>query len=390
MKTTILNNQNNNNDPPSGGEGSCALQPAFSLRQAFLFPFIIPFKTNIMITTTATPKILSEKLLTEEAIHFTKLTFEKELKKQLSLTRVSAPAIVLKGTGINDDLNGIERPVSFPIKSMQEKPAEVVQSLAKWKRLRLKEYEIPAGRGIVTDMKALRPDEDLGKLHSIFVDQWDWEMVMKPEERTLDFLKSRVKKVYQAIKETEKLVGSEYQWLTTSLPEEITFLHTEDLLKQYPDLTPKEREDKATKEFGAVFLIGIGGELAHGEIHDGRAPDYDDWTTPTSAHTKGLNGDILVWNPVLEHSFEISSMGIRVDAPTLEKQLQIRAAESRAELFYHKELLGGKLPQTVGGGIGQSRLCMFLLQKKHIGEVQAGIWPETVRQECEQEGIHLL
>lgn len=343
-----------------------------------------------MITTTATSKGLSEKLLTEEAVHFTKMVFEQQLKKQLPLTRVSAPAIVLQGTGINDDLNGIERPVSFPIKSMQERPAEVVQSLAKWKRLRLKEYELQPGQGIVTDMKALRPDEDLGKLHSIFVDQWDWEMVITKEDRDLEFLKARVKEIYRAIKDTESLVTSEYPWLTTILPDEITFLHTEDLLEKYPDLSPKEREDMATREYGAVFLIGIGGELAHGEFHDGRAPDYDDWSTPTSAGTKGLNGDILVWNPILEGSFEISSMGIRVDPTTLAKQLKIRKAESRTQLFYHSQLLAGELPQTIGGGIGQSRLCMFLLQKQHIGEVQAGIWPEKIHEECQQKGIALL
>lgn len=343
-----------------------------------------------MIATKTSSATLSKKLQTEEAVHFTKTCFEKQLKTFLPLTKVSAPAVVLQGTGINDDLNGIERPVAFPIKSMDERPAEVVQSLAKWKRLRLKEYELEPGHGIVTDMKALRPDEDLGQIHSIFVDQWDWEMVMHKEDRELDFLKSQVRKIYRAIQETEAMVTTEYPGLAPGLPPEITFLHTEDLLEQYPDLTPKEREDRAAKEFGAVFLIGIGGELACGEFHDGRAPDYDDWTTQTSARTKGLNGDILVWNPVLEKSFEISSMGIRADAQVLESQLRIRQAESRSKLYYHQQLLEGKLPQTIGGGIGQSRLCMFLLQKEHIGEVQAGIWPEDIRQECTERGIQLL
>ena len=343
-----------------------------------------------MIATPTTSKVLTGKLQTEEAVHFTKMCFEQQLKQQLPLTKVSAPAIVLQGTGINDDLNGIERPVSFPIKSMEERPAEVVQSLAKWKRLRLKEYELQPGHGIVTDMKALRPDEDLGRLHSIFVDQWDWELVMTQEDRQLAFLKARVKEIYSAIKETEKRVTSEYPWLKAVLPDEITFLHSEDLLEKFPELSSKEREDMAAKEFGAVFLIGIGGELAHGEFHDGRAPDYDDWSTPTSARTKGLNGDILVWNPVLGQAFEISSMGIRVDPATLEQQLKTRKAESRAQLHYHSQLLEGKLPQTIGGGIGQSRLCMFLLQKQHIGEVQAGIWPEKIREECQQKGIALL
>ena len=335
-------------------------------------------------------RIISEKLQTEEAIDFTKSYFEQQLKSQLPLTKVSAPAIVLKGTGINDDLNGIERPVAFPIKSMQEQSAEVVQSLAKWKRLRLKEYGLQPGTGIYTDMKALRPDEDLGKLHSIFVDQWDWELVMQSEDRHLEFLKLQVEKIYRAIKETESQLSEKYPGLSPFLPSEITFFHAEDLLEKYPHLTAKERENRAAKEFGAVFLIGIGGELDHGEAHDGRAPDYDDWSTPTSSRTKGLNGDILFWNPVLEQAFEISSMGIRVDPKVLEHQLKIRKAEARAGLFYHRQLLNGELPQTIGGGIGQSRLCMFLLKKQHIGEVQAGIWPAKMREECRSQGIHLL
>jgi aspartate--ammonia ligase len=333
---------------------------------------------------------LSEKLATEEAVQFVKTEFETHLKEQLSLLKVSAPTVVLHGTGINDDLNGIERPVSFPIKSMQERRAEVVQSLAKWKRIRLKEYELEPGLGIVTDMKALRPDEDLGPLHSISVDQWDWEKVMSPEERQLDFLKQQVSHIYTALLETEAAVAASYPLLTPFLPSEITFLHAEDLLKQYPHLTPKQREDRAAKEFGAVFLIGIGGSLESGEPHDGRAPDYDDWSTPTSATTKGLNGDILVWHPVLKQAFELSSMGIRVDAEVLEEQLQLRKAEDRKELFYHSELLKGSLPQSIGGGIGQSRLCMFLLRKQHIGEVQVSIWPESIKKDCEKAGIYLL
>ncbi len=333
---------------------------------------------------------LSQKLETEEAVHFVKAEFEKHLKEKLSLVRVSAPTVVLQGTGINDDLNGIERPVGFPVKEMQEQRAEVVQSLAKWKRLRLKEYELEPGLGIVTDMKALRPDDELGPMHSISVDQWDWEKVMSPEDRHLGFLKQQVTRIYEAILATEAAVTTQYPLLTPILPAEITFLHTEDLQEKYPGLTPKERENMAAKEFGAVFLIGIGGELQGGESHDGRAPDYDDWSSPTSATTKGLNGDILVWNPVLEKAFELSSMGIRVDAAILEQQLKMRQAESRSELFYHKQLLEGKLPQTIGGGIGQSRLCMFLLRKEHIGEVQVSIWPEAMRQEMAQAGIHLL
>ncbi len=333
---------------------------------------------------------LSQKLETEEAVHFVKAEFEKHLKEKLSLVRVSAPTVVLQGTGINDDLNGIERPVGFPVKEMQEQRAEVVQSLAKWKRLRLKEYELEPGMGIVTDMKALRPDDELGPMHSISVDQWDWEKVMAPEDRHLEFLKQQVTRIYEGILATEAAVTTQYPLFTPILPAEITFLHTEDLQKKYPGLSPKERENMAAKEFGAVFLLGIGGELQGGESHDGRAPDYDDWSSPTSATTKGLNGDILVWNPVLEKAFELSSMGIRVDAAILEQQLKMRQAESRSELFYHKQLLEGKLPQTIGGGIGQSRLCMFLLRKEHIGEVQVSIWPEAMRQEMAQAGIHLL
>ncbi|WP_324721607.1 aspartate--ammonia ligase [Salinimicrobium sp. HB62] len=333
---------------------------------------------------------LSQKLQTEEAVHFVKAEFEKHLKEQLSLIKISAPSVVLQGTGINDDLNGIERPVGFPIKFMQEQRAEVVQSLAKWKRLRLKDYELEAGTGIVTDMKALRPDEDLGPLHSISVDQWDWEKVMSPEDRHLDFLKDQVSKIYSAILATEAAVAAQYPLLTPVLPAEITFIHAEDLQKQFPHLTPKQREDKAVKEYGAVFLIGIGGAMEGGELHDGRAPDYDDWSTPTSATTKGLNGDILVWHPILEQAFELSSMGIRVDPKTLELQLKIRRAEDRRELFYHSQLLEGKLPQTIGGGIGQSRMCMFLLKKQHIGEVQASVWPEEMRQELKTKGVFLL
>lgn len=329
-------------------------------------------------------------LATEEAVHFVKAEFEKHLKERLSLVKISAPTIVLHGTGINDDLNGIERPVGFPVKAMQEHRAEVVQSLAKWKRLRLREYELEPGMGIVTDMKALRPDEDLGPIHSISVDQWDWEKVMLPEERQLEFLKTQVRSIYSSILATQAAITKKYPLHSLELPEEITFLHTEDLLKKYPKLTPKQRENRTAKEFGAVFLIGIGGILENGEPHDGRAPDYDDWSTPTSAKTKGLNGDILVWNPVLEQAFELSSMGIRVDSHTLQLQLQERKAEDRRSLYYHEQLLKEELPQTIGGGIGQSRLCMFLLQKKHIGEVQASIWPEEMRQELKAQGVFLL
>lgn len=339
---------------------------------------------------TQVSAVPSKRLQTEEAVHFVKAVFEKELSSQLPLTKISAPPIVLKGTGINDDLNGIERPVSFPIKTLNDQQAEVVQSLAKWKRLRLREYDVAPGRGIVTDMKALRPDEDLGPIHSVFVDQWDWEMVMENHERHLDFLKLKVERIYKAILKTEAEVIEKYPHLTLSLPSEITFIHSEDLLQECPNLSPKERENTAAKKFGAIFLIGIGGKLSNGKPHDGRAPDYDDWTTPTSPTTNGLNGDIILWNPVLEQAFEISSMGIRVDARVLEEQLIERQQEAKRHLFYHHLLLTGKLPQTIGGGIGQSRLCMFLLKKRHVGEVQASIWPEDIRKKCDEDGIALL
>lgn len=342
------------------------------------------------MTQTKTSVSLSSKLKTEEAIHTVKAAFERHLTSQLPLTKVSAPAVVLQGTGVNDDLNGVERPVSFPVKALAEQKAEVVQSLAKWKRLRLAEYELAPGDGIFTDMKALRPDEETGPLHSVFVDQWDWEMILYPEQRHLDFLKSQVRKIYFAILETERELALKYPLLTPFLPTDITFLHSEDLLEEFPDLSPKQREAEAAKKFGAIFLIGIGGTLKNGEPHDGRAPDYDDWTTPTSSATKGLNGDIIFWNPVLRQPFEISSMGIRVDPEVLLKQLSIRKVKDRRSLFYHKTLLSGQLPQTIGGGIGQSRLCMFLLRKRHIGEVQVGIWSESYIARLESEDIFLL
>ena len=337
-----------------------------------------------------TTETLSAKLLTEEAVTLVKTQFEQHLSQALNLKRISSPMIVLKGTGINDDLNGIERPVKFPVKGMQEQPAEVVHSLAKWKRLRLKEYQMEPGTGILTDMKALRPDEDFTPIHSIYVDQWDWEVVMPDESRERSYLKETVRKIYTAMVAVEREVAEVYPEKYQVLPEEITFLHSEDLLKRYPHLSPKQREDEAAKEFGAIFLMGIGGKLSHGEAHDGRAPDYDDWSSQCADGYSGLNGDIIVWNPVLEQAFELSSMGIRVDAETLDRQLVIREQQERAGLYYHQQLLGGHLPQSIGGGIGQSRLCMFLLKKRHIGEVQVSIWPEQVRQECEEQGIYLL
>lgn len=266
---------------------------------------------------------------TEQAIKLIKDTFEHNLTAELRLRRVTAPLFVLKGTGINDDLNGTERKVTFPIKGLNDQQAEVVNSLAKWKRLALAEYEIPPGYGILTDMNAIRPDEDLDNIHSLYVDQWDWERTMKENERDLDFLKYIVKKIYEVLKRTEFIISEEYPQIIPVLPEEITFFHAEELLQMYPDKTPKERETIVTKQYKAVFVIGIGHELANGEKHDGRAPDYDDWSTPTGNGNVGLNGDILLWNPILESAFEISSMGIRVNPEAMNYQLQKAHAEDR-------------------------------------------------------------
>ncbi len=327
---------------------------------------------------------------TEEAIKLVKDTFEKELSSKLTLTRVSAPLFVKSGSGINDDLNGTERKVSFEIKADKSK-AEVLFSLAKWKRMKLAEYEFKIGEGLYTDMNAIRPDEEsLDSLHSVYVDQWDWEKSISKEQRTLSFLKETVSQIYEAIKETEKAVHEKYSQIPLSLPEEITFIHSEELLEKYPKLTPRQREREAVKKCGAIFVIGIGGELKDKTIHDGRAPDYDDWVTPTTDGKKGLNGDIILYYPLLDCAFEISSMGIRVYPESLEKQLEIRRASERKKLDWHKRLLAGEFPLSIGGGIGQSRLCMFLLTKAHIGEVQASIWPDEVVKECKDNGIRLL
>lgn len=327
---------------------------------------------------------------TEKAIKKLKDYFEIALADELLLKRVTAPIVVLTGTGINDDLSGIERPVSFPIKGMEEQKAEVVHSLAKWKRLKLADLKVEIGRGIYTDMNALRPDEELGNLHSIYVDQWDWEKTIAKEDRTLAYLKKTVQKIYDVYKRTEENISKEHPEITKELPEEITFIHAEDLLQEYPDLTDKEREGKAAQKHGAIFLIGIGHDLSHGQPHDGRAPDYDDWTTETDKGYYGLNGDIILWNSLLEKPFEVSSMGIRVDKKALEKQLEIAGEEHRKKYLFHQMLLNNALPLTIGGGIGQSRTCMYLLKKAHIGEVQASIWPEKMKSICAEAGIKLL
>lgn len=333
---------------------------------------------------------ISDKLMTEEAICFIKDNFAKRLAQDLNLINVSSPIAVLDGTGINDDLNGIEKPASFSIKSMNGQKALIVQSLAKWKRLRLKEFDIEAEKGLLTDMRALRPDEDLSPIHSVYVDQWDWEKHILPEQRILKYLKTTVESIYEVLKATEKDVYKKYPELKPVLPDKIHFVHSEELLQQFPDLTVKQREIKITQKFGAVFIIGIGAKLSNGEPHDGRAPDYDDWTTINEEGYNGLNGDIVLWNPVLQTAFEVSSMGIRVNKEALEKQLEIKGCSDRKKLLFHSMLLNDQLPLSIGGGIGQSRVCMFYLKKIHIGEVQSSIWPEVVVKQLEKDGLKLL
>lgn len=335
-------------------------------------------------------KRVLDRRQTEHGIKLVKDFFQQNLSTELRLQRVTAPLFVLKGLGINDDLNGTERPVTFPILDLGDAKAEVVHSLAKWKRLTLAEYEIEPGYGIYTDMNAIRADEELDNLHSLYVDQWDWEAVITNEERTVSHLKNVVERIYAAILRTEYLACETYPQLKTFLPRQIHFIHSEELLQMYPDLPPKEREDAICRKWGAVFIIGIGGRLSDGKKHDGRAPDYDDWTTMGENGRAGLNGDILIWYPILNRSFELSSMGIRVDKEALLRQLALEGKEDRKELYFHRQLLDGKLPLSIGGGIGQSRLCMVLLHKAHIGEIQASIWPEDMRRECAEAGMPLI
>lgn len=317
---------------------------------------------------------------TQSAISLVKEKFSSELCKALKLSRVSAPLFVKKGSGLNDDLNGVERPVQFDIKETGE-IAEVVHSLAKWKRMALMRYCFPVHTGLYTDMNAIRRDEICDNLHSIYVDQWDWEKIITAEDRNIDYLKKTVRSIYGAILLSAKAIEEKYPVLDCYLPDDIAFVSTYELEEKYPNLTPKERENAAAKEYGAVFVMQIGGRLKNGEKHDGRAPDYDDWK---------LNGDILVYNRVLDSAFELSSMGIRVDRDSLIAQLKAENAEDRLKYEFHKLLVSGALPLTIGGGIGQSRLCMFLLQKEHIGEVQVSIWPEKEIQKCKNVGIKLL
>ena len=327
---------------------------------------------------------------TERVIKFIKDLFQKKLAEQLNLQRVSAPLFLRQGCGVNDDLNGVERKASFPIKDDNNAVAEMLFSLAKWKRMALADYGFGQDEGLYTDMNAVRPEETLDNLHSVYVDQWDWERVMSEEQRNLDFLKDIVGKIYSALKETETAVHEKYPQIQPILPEKITFVHTEDLVQMYPELNPQERENQITKKHGAVFVIGIGAELSDGRVHDGRAPDYDDWITPTGEGKRGLNGDILLWYPLLNRAFEISSMGIRVNRDSLIEQLKVRDASQRAEFEWHKRLLNGEFPLCIGGGLGQSRLCMFFLKKLHVGEVHASVWPHETTEKCRKAGIRLL
>ena len=335
--------------------------------------------SKLMIPEDYSP--ILDYMESQRAIKKIKDYFQQELAYGLNLRRVSAPLVVLPESGLNDNLNGVERTVDFTIKDMDEHGAEIVQSLAKWKRMAIGRYGIRPGHGIYTDMNAIRRDEELDNLHSIYVDQWDWEKAIKKEDRTEAYLKATVERIYLSLKNLNDFVNRHYSEIRTELPNEIFFITTQELEDMYPDLTPKEREDAITEEKRAVFIMKIGGRLKSGEKHDGRAADYDDWE---------LNGDIILWNDVLGRAFEISSMGIRVDENSMRSQLIAEGQESRMELPFHKAVLNNELPYTVGGGIGQSRLCMYFLRKAHIGEVQASIWPEDMIEDCEEAGILLL
>lgn len=327
---------------------------------------------------------------TEHAIVMIKDFFQLALSTELNLTRVTAPLFVECNTGLNDDLNGVERAVTFPVKDLNDSKMEIVHSLAKWKRVKIADMELPADFGIYTDMNAIRADEELDNIHSLYVDQWDWEKVITDLDRTSSYLKDVVKKIYRCLKRTEFYIYDRYPQITPILPEEITFVYAEDLQRRFPNNTPKERENIVAKQYGAVFIMGIGGKMADGSIHDGRAPDYDDWISEAGDGYHGLNGDLLVWNPVLEQAFELSSMGIRVSPESLKAQLEERGCPERANLFFHKRLLNGELTPSIGGGIGQSRLCMYFLRKAHIGETQVSIWPQEMVETCKANGIHLL
>ena len=327
---------------------------------------------------------------TERAIRAIKEFFQTNLAFELNLTRVTAPLFVNGGSGVNDDLNSVEKPAWFTAEDMGGMRLEMVQSLAKWKRLTLADLGFEPGEGLYTDMNAIRPSETLDNTHSLYVDQWDWERVITPAERNVAFLERIVRSIYDVIRRTERYVSFLYPVIKLGLPDEITFLHAEDLQQKYPQLSPPERETEVCRRHGAVFVRGIGAPLADGEPHDGRAPDYDDWLSLGEDQRTGLNGDIIVHNPLFDSAFELSSMGIRVNAESLLQQLAVRRCEERKELYFHKRLQAGELPLSIGGGIGQSRLCMLYLRKAHIGEIQASVWPDDMSQQCRQNNILLL
>ncbi|MBQ7319886.1 MAG: aspartate--ammonia ligase [Clostridia bacterium] len=333
-----------------------------------------------MVTIPKDYRSILTRRQTQIAIKKVKDFFQQNLSVELNLTRVSAPLFVSSDSGLNDNLNGVERPVSFDVKGSDTR-LEIVHSLAKWKRMALKRYGYSVHEGLYTDMNAIRRDEDTDNIHSMFVDQWDWEKVITREERTEEYLKQTVRYIYEALKHTENYIADDYNLGGKLLPEHITFVTSQELEDRWPDATAKEREYNIVRECGAVFIMKIGGALRSGKPHDGRAPDYDDWE---------LNGDILVYHPTLDIALELSSMGIRVDEEAMRRQLAIRGCEERAELPFHKALLGGELPYTIGGGIGQSRMCMFFLRKAHIGEVQSSYWPEETVIACREAGIDLL
>lgn len=333
------------------------------------------------LTLTKDYKPVLDPTETQRAIKRIKDHFQRELSHSLNLGRVSAPLFVFPETGLNDNLNGYERRVDFTIKDLNERHVEVVQSLAKWKRMALGRYNIEPGVGLYTDMNAIRRDEELDNIHSIYVDQWDWEKVITADQRNDEYLEQTVRIIYRCLKDLSDYVNDHYPELGIDLPEKIKFIDSQELENWYPDNTAKEREKFAAEEYGAIFIKRIGCALRSGKPHDGRAPDYDDWQ---------LNGDIILWNPVLEDAFEISSMGIRVDSESMLRQLEIDGKEDRKELDFHKKVINNELPLTIGGGIGQSRLCMYFLRKAHIGEVQVSVWPEEMYDECAKHNIFLL
>ncbi|NLR31725.1 aspartate--ammonia ligase [Levilactobacillus tujiorum] len=334
---------------------------------------------HLIIPKSYDPKLSIKE--TQEAIRFIRETFQEEFGKQLNLSRLTAPMFVEKSTGLNDNLNGTEKPVSFTMADMGDATIEIVHSLAKWKRVALKKNGFKMHEGLYTNMNAIRKDEDLDNFHSAYVDQWDWEKIIAKDERTEETLKATVRTIFKVIKHMEHEVWYKFPQAVHHLPDEIHFITTQELEDMYPEMTPRERENAISKKLGCVFLMKIGGALKSGKRHDGRAPDYDDWE---------LNGDIMFWYEPLQQAIEISSMGVRVDAASMQKQLKIAHAEDRLSLPYHQMIMNGELPFTIGGGIGQSRLCMLLLGKAHVGEVQTSIWPQAMIDQCEAANIHLL